>query len=297
MGRLSQIWRESRGLIIQEILATLNIIFGLGIVILGWMLLQVAPENPIVSNGSAVFIALGITLIFFGLGLVYTYHRDYKNDQDTLEIKEKLERIENLIKNQESNSETNCPIKHEGDSTELKNPDSVRVILQIAYERNKELASYIRLTDAAIWGFLGIVFIELFKDNLQLLPYKIIIFSLLIAISMWLWRETISRYQKDIVEGYVTIIRCEHILCISDDIALKTKFISKNFPELVTETDKERQFQKLLEKFQNHEYYDPNHKKLDDFAHVVMLISIIVLVVSLFFLIFPINHYVNHKIR
>jgi hypothetical protein len=87
-------WKKYGVLVIQEILAVLNIITGVIVLCLGWIILRVDPSNPYISQGSSIFTALGLTLIFFGLGLVYTYYKDFKNDQDTAKIQRTLTRIE-----------------------------------------------------------------------------------------------------------------------------------------------------------------------------------------------------------
>jgi hypothetical protein len=87
-------WQKYGVLVIQEILAVLNIITGFIVLCLGWIILRVDPSNPFISQGSSIFTALGLTLIFFGLGLVYTYYKDFKSDQDTAKIQRTLTRIE-----------------------------------------------------------------------------------------------------------------------------------------------------------------------------------------------------------
>jgi hypothetical protein len=175
---------------------------------------------------------------------------------------------------------------------------SMQQIYQMTFDRNEKFTTFIRITDGAIFGFLGIAFIELFKDNLDLLPVKILIFSILVVISMTLWRVQVRKYQDDIELGYKTLLFCEHELDIPDDISLKNKIIKQKFPELLNEIDGDKRFYKLIEKFDSHQYTDDNHKLLDQYALFIRTIGIIISIVDVFFLVFLTDtNYVNYCVQ
>lgn len=144
--------------------------------------------------------------------------------------------------------------------------ENFRIRLELSHQRIRELASYIRLTDVAIWGFLGFAFIELFKDNLDPIILKIPLFLSFIVISMFLWREMVRNYQADIVLEYRAIRYYEAELQISDVHSLTVR-------------------QKDM--WKNDVYTDPTHEKYDKFAKTMMWIAFMVLIAwVVFFLLF-----------
>jgi hypothetical protein len=155
---------------------------------------------------------------------------------------------------------------------------NLRISLQLAHERNKELASYIRLTDAAILGFLGLAFVQLFNNNFWLFSFNIPIFLTLVIISMWLWRLQVRKYQNDIEEGYQTILYCENNLEIPDEISLQSKLIKKSFHDLSSVSNKEIQYKELIKKFQTNQYTDENHLKINKLATQIKWVAIILLI-------------------
>jgi len=167
MCKFGQIWKKYGIIIFQEILAILNIIAGIVIFYLGFIILRLAPDNPIVSQGSGIFIALGITLIFFGLGLVYTYYKDYKSEQDTVDIKDRLGRIENKIEQLIPISESTPPIKtgneligrqKHDETTRKKRIDQVTLELHIesTYLTGIGIASAVEVSFIGILGITDI---------------------------------------------------------------------------------------------------------------------------------------------
>jgi hypothetical protein len=144
--------------------------------------------------------------------------------------------------------------------------ENFRIRLELSHQRIREMASYIRLADAAIWGFLGFAFIELFKDNLDLIIWKIPLFLSFIVISMFLWREIVKNYQVDIVLEYRAIMDYEAELQMSDVHSLTVR---------------------QKDKWKDDVYTDPIHEKYDKFAKTMMWIAFIVLIAwVVFFLLF-----------
>jgi|GEM_PF-6955897 hypothetical protein len=64
--------------------------------------------------------------------------------------------------------------------------ENTRLILQLAHERNEKLAFYIRITDGAIWGFLGLSALELFKDGFDLQSPKVPFFGFIHSLNVHL---------------------------------------------------------------------------------------------------------------
>ena len=178
--------------------------------------------------------------------------------------------------------------------------ESVQLKFQLTFNRNERLASYIRITDGAIWGFLGIAFIELFKDNFEFLKIKILIFSILVIVSMTLWRQTVHRYQKDIVNGYVIMILCEEKLLIPPNLSLAMNMIKEKYSNWLIEERDPRQLNekennapyfanlmnRLIEVLISHQYRDEKHLKLDKYAEIIQITGLVVFVVDIFFLVF-----------
>jgi hypothetical protein len=111
--------------------------------------------------------------------------------------------------------------------TEDQQLENIRIRYQLAHGRIKELASYIRITDAAIWGFLIVTFLEFFKDNLDFTSYKIPLFLILLILSMIAWRYTIRKYQRDITTEYEAIKKFETILEINDNQSMAFRHVGK----------------------------------------------------------------------
>jgi hypothetical protein len=164
--------------------------------------------------------------------------------------------------------------------------DDISVILQLAHERNAKMASYIRITDGAIWGFLGVAVIELFKDNhfKENMP----IFLILLIISMFLWRSKAMKYQEEIVQGYYRIVNCEEKLKISSDIKVRKnlcekmkgrRFIPqpKTFSDLCQLLEPEKDKVALFFGY-SRKYTDWNHTKLNYFAAFIELVALVFLV-------------------
>jgi hypothetical protein len=102
----------------------------------------------------------------------------------------------------------------------IESQNNTRLILELAHERNEKLVSYIRLTDGAIWGFLGIAVINL--SSTENFPSTVKpLFFLLLSISMVLWRFAVNNYQSDIVKGYYRIVNCENTLRIPYHISVR----------------------------------------------------------------------------
>ena len=143
--------------------------------------------------------------------------------------------------------------------TENQNLENTRIILEKTYERNQQLATYIQLANAGIWGFIGFAFIEFFKDGIHFFhSLNIPIFLILIIILMVVWRLSVMKYQEDIEKCYLKILHCEYELNILEDISLKHNLI-KNLSADKQKGNDTEQYKNLCKALQNHEYEDHGH--------------------------------------
>jgi len=157
-----------------------------------------------------------------------------------------------------------------------KNKTITQVILQQSFDRNKELVSYIRLTDVGIWGFLGIIFIDFFKDGFSTNSFKFLLFCLFFIILMALWRFIVNNYQKDIVKGYQTIITCEYILEVPFEISI-TKNLVQDSLFLSLTSERSSQFRELFKKLQSGDYENKTHKMFDFLAILFIIVNVLFL--------------------
>jgi|SRR5208283_3398635 len=98
MSDLDEFWKTYHNLIFQELTAVIFIEFGMIVFTIGWIIPSItSQEIPVLSRAFDVFTALGITLMFFGLTLIYEFYKDFKDDQETLKIQESLARIETKL--------------------------------------------------------------------------------------------------------------------------------------------------------------------------------------------------------
>ena len=143
-----------------------------------------------------------------------------------------------------------------------------RLVLQLTHERNQKLVGFIRLTDGAIWGFLGVASFNLFKIETSSHLENLILFSGLLIISVYLWRLTVKTYQIDIVKGYCRIARCEDKLGVPYQNS-----IAKNFADIIKKHPSN--YDDLFDLLTPQTFKDPNHKKLNCAAFVFGYIGII----------------------
>jgi hypothetical protein len=150
--------------------------------------------------------------------------------------------------------------------------ETTLLILQLTYERNERLANYIQLTNTGIFGFLGIISIEVVKSGVIFCSIQLFVFLIVIIISMLAWRWIVYRYQDSIIEGYIKILNCENesIIEIPDKITFKHAFTEKM--NLSSDIDDN----KLITYLRN-DYQDPNHLKLDYVAGIFISISLVLI--------------------
>jgi hypothetical protein len=91
---LNQLWEDHKEIIITEFLNGFIIFFGFCFLYIGLIsggdLIQLFPNNPAIPQIVGVITGVGITAIFFGIGNLYTYYKDYQNDRDTKKIQNSL---------------------------------------------------------------------------------------------------------------------------------------------------------------------------------------------------------------
>ena len=112
----------------------------------------------------------------------------------------------------------------------------------------------------------------------------------MVIISMWLWRLRVRDYQKNIVTDYQRIFYCENELDIPDEISVQHKIIEEYFSDILSISTKEQRYEELVKRFQNGQYIDKNHLKLDNYAKTIKWLAIIGFIAwimcVIFFLIF-----------
>ena len=170
--------------------------------------------------------------------------------------------------------------------------DNTRIILQLAHERKEKLASYIRLTDGAIWGFLGFAAINLFKDN-NSPPTNVPFFLIMVILSMIVWRRTVNNYQKDIVKGYYQIVNCEYNLHILSKLTLRENLCMdinpepKSFLELCEMLKPEKDIDNNNDKWKNIKFFFGYSEKYTNKIHTFLnIFAVIIGGVALLLLIF-----------
>jgi hypothetical protein len=131
---------------------------------------------------------------------------------------------------------------------------NTRVILQLTHERNEKLASYIRLTDGAIWGFLGLSAIEFFKESFCFQSTNVLIFLILFVVSMFMWRKIVNRFQESIVDCYY-----QEQLPIPYEIKLRKNLERDNNFSVASTTEEERENFKKLYNILNPKTYKVKH--------------------------------------
>jgi hypothetical protein len=158
--------------------------------------------------------------------------------------------------------------------TDNQRLENIRICLSLSHDRNKELASYIRITDAGVWGFIGFVFIELFKEN-PTYDFKLPLFTLILIFSMYLWRANARRYQEDIVKGYIRIVNCENYLDIPYDVTVR-----KNLDDTIEKDTgtRPRSVSELLIALTSANYNDKSHVKLNFYAFLIGFFGFLVLI-------------------
>jgi hypothetical protein len=154
-------------------------------------------------------------------------------------------------------------------------PENLRLVFQLAHDRNEKLISYVHITDGAIWGFIGLSLITLLNKGLHPKSTNVLIFLVILIVSMYLWRERCTEYQKSIVKGYNRMVRCEHDLDIDPNITIR-----KNLCEYIREKnfliyDKPETYYDLCNLLDPKKYKDPRHVKMDICAFSIGIISIL----------------------
>jgi hypothetical protein len=140
--------------------------------------------------------------------------------------------------------------------------ENLRVVFQLAHERNEKLISYVHLTDGAIWGFLGLIFVQFFNDYVNFESNEISLFCLLLIVSMFLWRDRVTSYQNGIVKGYNRMVRCEYDLDIPYDITIR-KNLCIDINENILINPKPKTFSALCNLLDPKKYKDPRHARMD----------------------------------
>jgi hypothetical protein len=163
-----------------------------------------------------------------------------------------------------------------GSCVNIESQNNTRLILELAHERNEKLVSYIRLTDGAIWGFLGIAIINLFGTQ-KCPSTNVPLFLILLSISMFLWRRAIKSYQKEVVKGYYRMVNCENILNIPYDVSIR-KNLENSIESNPFIRDKPQNFHELCELLTPEKYKDGEHIKLDIIAIFIFCIAILGLI-------------------
>jgi hypothetical protein len=98
---IERLWEQHKEICITE---SLNFfIIGCGFAFLwvgldsGSQLISLFPNNPAILQIVGVITGVGITTIFFGVGNVYTYYKDYQSGRDTENIKTSIAGIKQTV--------------------------------------------------------------------------------------------------------------------------------------------------------------------------------------------------------
>lgn len=159
--------------------------------------------------------------------------------------------------------------------------ENLRVILQLAHERNENLVYYIRVTDGAVWGFIGLTIIELFKDEFNFKSTNVPIFCIILMASMVLWRNRVNLYQESIVKGYNRMVKCEYFLHIPYEITIRKNLeldIQQN-PYII---HKPKNFHDLCELLKPENYKHPGHIEANFCAKIIGISASLVFILWFF---------------
>jgi|WetSurMetagenome_2_1015567.scaffolds.fasta_scaffold48053_2 hypothetical protein len=160
--------------------------------------------------------------------------------------------------------------------------ENLRLVFQLTHDRNERIISYVRVTDGAIWGFLGLVIIQFFKESVDLNSPNVPFFCVLLTFSMFLWRYRVAIYQKDVVKGHNRMLRCEKLLDIPFEVTIRKNYcdsINKNcFINPKPET-----FSDLINLIDPDKYKDPRHVFMDRLAIFLGIFGIFSLILWVYF--------------
>lgn len=218
---------------------------------------------------------LALAAIFIALGF---YFRDDFKNMDTLNQSEQKDEIFSCLKRIFDQLDQLHPTTHGIYQTQNDTLENTRVAYEFRNQRSLELAGYIRLLDAGVWGFLGFAAIELFRDNWT--SNTIIFFCIIVIIAMYLWRRMALKYNEDIIEEYIKILYCECALNLDDAISLKDSLIPKmdNKTEYCCLTNKE-QYHKLIRDLKRGKQPETGHKNWDKIALVAIIVAVFILLI------------------
>ena len=169
MCELGRLWEKYKDIVLQQALALIFIIVGLLFFDAGWILgmtpAEVTSKLPVFSLSSNVLIAVGITVIFFGVSTVQTNFVNYNSKKDITIINSNLDEILIEIRTRANISEISSPDteSHSEASTDTprnSNQETQRKrIDQITLELNLEsmVLTAVSVASAVEVGFIGIL--------------------------------------------------------------------------------------------------------------------------------------------
>jgi len=160
---------------------------------------------------------------------------------------------------------------------DIQQAENLRTVFQLAHERNENIVNLIRATDGAICGFLGLTVIELFKDGVDLKSLTVPFFCGILIVSMFLWRNRVNAYQRDIVKGYNRMVNCEYFLDVPYRMTIRKNIeedIQKN-SDIIT---KPKNFDDLCEYLKPENYKHPEHDKANCWACVFEGLGILIFI-------------------
>jgi len=165
--------------------------------------------------------------------------------------------------------------------TDCQRVENLRAIFQLAHERNENLVYYIRVTDGAIWGFLGLTVIEFFKEGFNFKSETVAIFCVILIVSMFLWRNRVNLYQESIVKGYNRMVNCEYCLDVPYQLTIRKNLeadIQKN-PYI---TNKPKSFDELCELLKPENYKHPGHIEANFCARIIEISAILIFILWIY---------------
>lgn len=165
--------------------------------------------------------------------------------------------------------------------TDIQGVENLRLVFQLAHERNENLVQYTRITDGAIWGFIALAAIELFKDGIKFVSPKVPFFCILIIVSMYLWRNRVNGYQKDIIKGYNRMVKSEYELQIPYSVTIR-KNLEVTIDDNPYMPNKPSDFSQLCELLTPEKYNNKYHIEADFCAFIIEVSAILILILWLY---------------
>ncbi|MDD1687905.1 hypothetical protein [Methanoregula sp.] len=206
---MGQLWEKHKEIIITESLNIFIVIFGLVFLYIGLIpgsqVILLFPKNPSIPQIVGVITGVGITSIFFGIGNIYTYYKDYENGRDTKNIQNLLVEIKKTVESLQG-SFFPCKRNFSDEVTEIPKKDKIKKIkLELEFEMAYLKAIGVSLTFiTVIIGFLGISYgkeiLDISVYGFPNISIGLILLGLLAICFILLLSKLLSEYHSKMAE-------------------------------------------------------------------------------------------------